>query len=339
MTPRRLLLSTFAPLAMLAASGSADAIQIFGYTSARHDRFEPSSYPGSPVRNSNLLGGGAYAGFDYSGLGWATLTDPYTGVTYPAATLISPQHVLVARHFPPGNSLSDPAQVRFLSIGGVMRSYTVSAWSQLSYNGRPSDLLLGTLSAPIAASDGVGFLPVVSAGPFSAGRIQASDLPKLNLYVGRELLVVGRTTVNLPPAIGRNRVSGFEEADLFQQGAIDNLFTIFDFDPLGPNGFAPDEALLTSGDSGSALLMPFDGQLTLLGTHSDVYLDRSPEASASTFVPFYIDQLNALMAPTGFQVTVIAIPEPGTMALAASAGLAGLAWRSRRRFRNCPPDA
>jgi hypothetical protein len=54
--------------------------------------------------------------------------------------------------------------------------------------------------------------------------------------------------------------------------------------------------------------------------------------SASTFVPEYIVPLNAAMAGTGFQVTVVPVPEPaGLLAVAGLAAAAGLMRRRRRR--------
>lgn len=317
----------------LASTAPASAIQILSYNPARHDRFTSGFPAGPPVPNPNLFGNVApYNTFDYSGFGWSST--PFTGYsTHPGATLISPQHVVVARHFTPSTTLN------FLGGDGNLHTYTVSSWHNVTYNGQVSDLRVGTLSAPINPADQVTFYSVVSTGPFS-NPVTPADMPKLNWYVGRELIVGGAPNTDTGgPRMGRNRVSFFAEVE-FDSPFVDNLFVVYDFNGFGPDGVGGDEALLTSGDSGSPLFMVYDGQLTLLGTHAGADYSASPQLSADTFIPLYIDQINDIMRPTGYQMSVIfvSVPEPSSLLLASMGALAGLRkWRGARR--KDPADA
>lgn len=331
---RRLVLTLLAWPVLATAAWS---IHIHGYTAARNDRFS-SGYPAAPMPNANLLSGTAipYSTFDYSGLGWSTATDPYTGVTYPAATLITPQHVLSARHFPPGVGAM-PTDVQFRGGDGAMHVYQINSWTPLLYAGQQSDLYLGTLSSPIAGGDLVNPFPIISTGAFSSPftSVQPVDAPLFDFYLGREVLVVGRTTNTQGAAFGRNRVTAFADIDLYDNSIIDNIATIYEYDPFGPGGFNPDEAYLTSGDSGAALLMEVNGQLALLGTHMSV--DETNTFNFDTFVPFYIPQINQALQLQGsaFQVSVIGVPEPGTLLL-LTAGAGIMIGMSRWRRQMCP---
>ena len=72
------------------------------------------------------------------------------------------------------------------------------------------------------------------------------------------------------------------------------------------------------------------GQIPLTGAHYGV--DTTTQTSADSFLPFYVNQLNTLMAPTGFSVTQAPIPEPTALALAGLAAAAGAGrWLRKRR--------
>ena len=100
----------------------------------------------------------------------------------------------------------------------------------------------------------------------------------------------------------------------------------------------PDSGHYIGGDSGSPTFMLWDGQLTILGAHSGV--DSDPDNNPLTldqynvdsFLPFYVDQINALIQASGFQISILTpVPEPGTLTLIGLAGAGLYFGRWRRR--------
>jgi hypothetical protein len=91
------------------------------------------------------------------------------------------------------------------------------------------------------------------------------------------------------------------------------------------------EAYLEGGDSGGPSFAIANGSLALLGTH---FVDDGPvfdgALSGDSFIPFYVNQLDANMV--GEQVTLAVVPEPVTM-VTLFIGLAGLAGQIRKRIR------
>src|SRR5438105_15517480 len=128
---------------------------------ATFDRFS-GGYPTAPVANTSpsFIGGN----YDLSGVGWSANV-PGFGIT-----LISPQHFLGAFHTT-GNASAFPVggQVSFVNGAGAVHSYTIQGLSRPTttftnnlgqQQTLPSDVMLGTLSAPIPAAGGVHFFPV-----------------------------------------------------------------------------------------------------------------------------------------------------------------------------------
>jgi hypothetical protein len=199
---------------------------------------------------------------------------------------------------------------------GPSYQFTVDSWSfQTSYNGLPSDLWLGKLTTPIPASDHIAYYPVLG-------------LPSLSNYVGQMIYVNGK-----PNRVGRNVIDGFVSA---QEGPPANKDTVamqYDYNTT-LSGLGADECYLQSYDSGGPSFVNVNGQLALVGIHyynaGTPLPGESSLVSGDSFVPYYVDQLNANMG--GESVNVV-VPEPSTamLSIVGVATLWAAAWRRRKR--------
>jgi hypothetical protein len=313
---------------LLALAAPAQAGVIAGYVKdsqtnydARYDRFSsgfdfPPGAPTTPVANSSSAF--VAAGIDLSGVGWLASDSRF------AVTLISPRHILGAAHVGFGNG-----QVQFVNAAGQVKTYTVSTGSNPPVTittpgqppGQPSDLLLGTLTEAVPAADGVRYFGV--AGVTAT---QAVGLPML--------------------AYGQNQSTAYADSPHLGTNVIDQVI-LTSFDGTNPNSDrtrvmtydwtagVPGEMYLIGGDSGGpAFTWTTDRDLALIGVHygvSRATTDPRPgDFSASTFVPAYIDPLNMAMAGSGFQVTVVPVPEPAGLLAVTGLALAAGAIRRRR---------
>jgi hypothetical protein len=251
--------------------------------------------------------------FDWSGVGLTNrVSDPNSW-----ATMISPTYFLTAAHFPVygGETLTfyennDPS--------GPSHQYTVESWSYLTtYNGLPSDLRLGKLTEAIPESDNIAYYPILS-------------LPSEDDYVGQMIYVNGK-----PNRIGRNNIDGLttvQELNLSKVPTKETVAMQYDYNTV--DGLGADECYLIAYDSGGPSFVDVNGQLALVGIH--YYNEGTPLpgesslVSGDSFVPYYIDQLNAHM---GSESVSVLVPEPSTlMLLAAGAGTLGVAaWRRPKR--------
>jgi len=311
------------------AGGSARALEIdYQFDPNRHNRFL-SGFSTNPVQNPNVLG---MPGLDFSGVGWGSGGEREMNVA-----LVTPQHFISANHYHP----SVGSLVNFLGSDGIVRSYQVQSYIQLHFNPNDntsnfSDLIVGQLSAPISASDHITNYAVVRPGPF---QYPLSNTPQeyIDFYKGREMVVVGKNETGGTDA----DADGFNDrGGKIAKNIIDDIFN-YNFgtnetNTVGVGYWSPpntqDSGRLVGGDSGSPSFLLYDGQLTALGAHSGIDTSGSMQYNVDSFLPNYIDQINSLIAGTGFQLRVLTpVPEPGILALV---GVAGAAWgfaRWRRR--------
>ena len=246
--------------------------------------------------------------FDWSGVGQAG------NGTW--ATMISPDYFVSAAHYHPsdGDTLTfyegnDPS--------GPSHQFTVASWSyQTSYNGVASDLWLGKLTTPIPASDHIAYYPVLG-------------LPSDDDYVGQMIYVNGK-----PNRVGRNvidRITTAQEPDPPAAPYKNTVTMEYDYNTV--SGLGADECYLIGGDSGGPSFVDANGQLALVGIH--YYNGGTPGPvdigliSGDSFVPYYVDQLNANM---GGESVVVVVPEPSTLVLLFAA-LLPAAWSALRRAR------
>ncbi|MCX6952253.1 MAG: hypothetical protein NTV51_08820 [Verrucomicrobia bacterium] len=289
----------------------AVALDVFNYSPTVNERFD-SGFATSPVANAS--GSFIGAGFDFSGVGWQTAASAFS------VTMITAQNFVTARHAAPAPG----STVTFFSQDGVLRTYTVGSVSTISYNGAsadPSDLVVGTLTAAIPASDHIAAYPIL----FNGTAPSAIDLAG---YSAPTMLVYGQGG-----RIGSNTIDGFVNGDLYPlgnpNGVADSLYFHMDFDPI------TGQAQGQGGDSGSPTFSTVGGSLSLVGVHSAIGTIGSDAATFDNFLawPTILAQINDVAAASGQTVglTVTAIPEPATTAaLAGVFALGAVCWRRRR---------
>lgn len=244
-------------------------------------RFTTNS-PTAPVANTNpqfLL-----SGFDLSGVGWAQ------GNLNKSFALVTDTHFIGATHFGAAANLS------FRGSDGVVRNYGVAQTEVIKNDdGSDSDLFLGTLSSQVDST------------------IQALGIANLGAeaqYIGRQLSVYGQTA-----RVGLGTINAFQDfgADPITSGSGLNMSRTYNFNYFNAAG-GNNDAYFENGDSGSPSFIIQDGRLAVVGTHSALATTSFSRINYDTFTPAYVNQLNAALAPSGRQVTLV--PEPSGAALA-----------------------
>lgn len=279
------------------------------------------------------------AGLDLSGVGYLSTPDGQGGFnrTTLSVSLISDGYVIGANHV---GAFSVGSQVTFVNSAGILVPRTITSVTTLTttfLNNQgqpqtlPSDLRVAKLSATVTANDN-GVMRVGVADPAT----NPAGLPVLvygqNPVYGTDNFYLGRNTVETV------QLRSFSLPD--QNGNPQNEATIVaDFRA----GSADGNGYLTSGDSGGPLLartVPDSDRPALVGVHygvsnASVPLNSYPtdpaEIAASSYVPAYIDQINQIMQPDGYQVLVVPVPEPAGLLVVAT--LATVVWRRRRLAR------
>ncbi len=243
------------------------------YAAQRHDRFYDPTDP-----NKAFLG----EPYDFSGVGRNTRW----------ATMISPSYFLTAAHYRQG-------------IGTALYFYTTNdpaetPQQRLVESGQriaASDLWLGKLAAPV--SPDIEFYPILGLPDHPA----YDDLEIYTFGLSVDRFSATATTVRL----GRNHIDPGSIAPVTDgepPGAVTGETFLFDFDD--PGGAGDDESYLQGGDSGGPSLVIHQGLPAVVGIHWFIWedeLDTDVYGSGDTFVPEYIDELNAAMV--GEQVTVV----------------------------------
>lgn len=313
-----------AAAALIHGSGRAAAGVIVDHNptsfDARYDRFV-SGFPTAPVPNTSPTFIGS--GFDLSGVGWFP-----SGGTFFSVGMVSERHFIAAAHSPPGPG----TQLNFYDpVSNVVRTYTVQSGRRpvtqfVNDQGQPqtlpSDVFLGTLTAPIPATDHIRFFPVAD-GP--EGR-----------FIGLPTLPYGQNPAygaGNQMHLGRNNVQVVTTATFDTPVPVNEATRVFGYDTTPTN---PGEFSLIGGDSGAPSFLNLGGRLTMLGGHYGV--SPTPPESFDTFLPFYISQLNAFMAqdtdathPNGYALSIVAVPEPGVLVLTSVGVLVAACVRRRTR--------
>jgi hypothetical protein len=330
-------------IVVLAVAGlEARAAEIdFNFDPNRHNRFL-SGFGTLPVQNPNVLGGG----LDFSGVGWSTVTDapPFNIFNQPDlginVAMVTPRHFITADHYRPTVGSS----VKFLGSDGVVRSYTVDSYIPLRYDppgvnpSNRSDLIVGQLVETIQPTDNIKIYSVLRPGAF---QYPFGNTPQeiIDFYRGKQMVVVGKNDTGGPGFVDANGDGFNDRGGKIGVNIIDDL-GVYNFGTAVTNtvgvGFespssTPDAARIVGGDSGSPSFILYNGQLYALGSHSGADFNVNPQYNIDGFLPYYFDQINQLIASTGFQMTAFnPVPEPSTFAMIAAAG-AGLYFLRRKR--------
>ena len=226
-------------IATALAARACHAGVIVGYdtsTLASHntyDNYSSGFFSTSPVRNTNPAFVGA--GLDLTGIGY--MAD--NGLQ--AVTLISPQYFIMAAHFPPTTN-----QIKFVSASNQVRTYTVQSTAVLNtttFNGatinQPSDLLIGRLSSPIPAADGIGFLPVAVDPNVN---LNGGPIPPITAFSSLPLMAHGHNDAYINP-FAMNGTSPHLGLNVLDRGPMlssDNLGNVvigYDFNAATPGEF------------------------------------------------------------------------------------------------------
>jgi hypothetical protein len=240
----------------------------------QQDRF----YVGS---DKNFLG----AAFNWSGVG------EDGGGSW--ATMISPQYFVSAAHDHPGPGDVVTFHANNDPNGPTYQATVSSVTFQTNYNGVPSDLWLGELTAPIPVSANITYYPVLS-------------LPSQSDYIGLTTYVYGQPNRVGQSIIDTVRVASEPELSTPYKSTVSMEYAFNTVSGLGAN-----ECFLIGGDSGGPSFVNAGGQLALVGTH--YYNWGTPDIyywgmiSGDSFVPYYINQLNSVL-PSNQQVTLATLP-------------------------------
>ena len=285
-------------------------------------------FPDNPASTTNNPGF-YQPGLDLSGVGWKVpgIFGP-GGASAWSVTMIDTTHFVGAFHAVVNGNINLGDTINFLPQGSsTVVSRTIANLQNVpNPDNSKSDVLLGTLSAPVPA--GVATYAIAPAAVVSA-----------------PMFVYGRQS-----EVGRNNVSGTQAGIVFQVNGnpADNEVLnalLFDYDqpgatgPTSPDGLPStvgnDEAYLAPGDSGGPSFVLAGSVLQLVGTHAGfatyANIGSTLPPGAQDDVSFSLD--SNLPAYSSTIAAMIAVPEPSSLALAAAAaaGVGGSYVRSRRR--------
>lgn len=263
-------------------------IQLRSYTAARHDRF--TGYPAAPAWNDAAWFGSR----SYSGVGWAAADLPFQR----QFALVSPQHLVGATHYQPNLG----SVIRFLNGSGSIVERTVVALTPIQNDlNQNTDLTVITLASPLLPAD------------------QVAHFPYLNLASEADYLNTALVVFGWHVKAGRGRLAGFKD---LEEAPLNRTRTLrFDYSKLFGD---PDDAYLETGDSGSPSFAVVGGRPALLGIHTAVDEDPLKRSNFDTFVPHYAAQLNAVLAPAGYQMTPAV---PPVVSLTATQTTTPVQWR------------
>ncbi|MGB0744074.1 MAG: hypothetical protein ACPGSB_06070 [Opitutales bacterium] len=245
----------------------------------------------------------------YSGVDKAFIADDYdlSGVGRSGehwATMISDSYFLSANHYHPGVGSS----VTFWesnNFAGPNHSYTVASGQRVG----STDLWVGRLAATAAASIARYAIPV---------------FPSEISYLGQTLYNYGKDH-----RVGRNVSDGIVT---ISTGGSTGRTLVYDYDNNDVPSVGGDETFLQGGDSGSSTFIARDSELFLTGIHwaiTNEFPGFEGEFSVDSFVPRYINDINALLANGGESLSLHLIPEPSAI-LPAALFITALMCRRRR---------
>ena len=264
-------LNIVVPMLSLVMADGAPALQIRAFTAARHERF--TGFPSAPVRNPGFI----HAALNLSGVGWS-VEDPQKQFT-----LISPLHFAGANHYRPSlNSI-----VSFVAQNGAVVSRQVTALTaMLNDQGEATDVLIGTLGAPVLPDSGVAFLPYLNLDAEAA-------------YAGQSLLVLGRNARG-----GRGTIAAVADfgGDPVTSGAGIKTTRTYSFNYQTAFG-GVDDSYAEAGDSGSPGLVAIGGRAAVVGTHTAVLTAPGTITTIDSLLPAYAAKINAHLSADGYHLT------------------------------------
>lgn len=292
-------------VALLALSQVARAdIQIDGYTHATNDRFTNS-------------GSFVLSGYNLSGVGQVSSAAGQGRW----ATLLSPNVVISAWHFPPPTN----SEVTFHLDNDPNSTPVVRTVTSTSLRVGGTDIWLGVLNAPVTGASYYEIADEVLSGPpgGNAGNIvNAGSFQDVNSYMFG--LSPKANLAWQDQAVGRNRILGYWENVPFNGDDNDSL--ILEYNLSTDPEYVQYEAHFRGGDSGGPFFIERNGSLLLLGTNGFV-LNTSTGQTVASGVNYVGNRAAAIRD----FVNLHSVPEPTAGLLLC--GLGGILVASRRQRR------
>lgn len=259
-------------LILTALLSSANALQFRdNQNTSDNARFiGPLSSPSTLSTNPSFL----LNGFETTGIAW------FVQDNRRQFAMVSPQHFVCATHFRP----SANGQVRFLGSDGQIYTHEIRSVEIISDANGNTDLTLGTLEEAVDTS-------VITPFRYANFNQQSS-------YFGAGHVFGITATAGFTSFTSISRLS---DLNLSVSASFDNTqFLLLQYNIPAGN---PNDSFLESGDSGSPSFLSVNGELALVGTNSLVADTENSQFAFAAFIPFYANELNALMANEGFQLS------------------------------------
>ena len=272
MNLRLFSLQAWVGLMLFMATNRAEALIIRGYDPNEQTPFARSwGVPFQAVENGSFPHGAS----KFRDVMWPA-HDPSVAVGdqqwHRQLALVSPLHFVTATHYPiPLGWKMD----YFDAAGKVQQRTMVALQPILNAAGKSTDLSIGTLDSPVESQ---GFAVL--------------NLPSQTDYMGKPLLVFG--TVSLA---GTGTIEGFgSPSDSQLKDTVCAYFNYLE------NGKGASDCKFNSGDSGSPSFVMEAGRPALVGVHADIHTVGNKTINYDTFVPAYLEQLDAVMAAKGYNI-------------------------------------
>lgn len=265
----------FAALLLAFLSPYAAALDVTGYTSEANDRFS-SGYASDPVDNTSSSF--VAAGYDLSGVGWATAN------TTKSFALLSPKHYLFASHYGGASSLT------FAGSDGELYSYTTALTESTAY-GTPlsgattGDISLGTLTTSVNTT---------AVTPYAI-------LDNVTYTTNTSVLFYGR---------GNSASASSTDSPILGETTLTGMNT------TGTNSYlqtSRDDVQLEGGDSGSPAFLKWtdpngNAVLTIVGNNSAIDTTNGYNYLNYLGSDSVISALNTLMKDDGYALRFVADP-------------------------------
>jgi hypothetical protein len=252
-----------AALGLAVVACPASAMEIRGYSAARHDRF--IDFPTDPDLNPTIW----FQGENYPGVGWS-VSNPQRQFA-----LVSPQHFVMATHW----GISPGEEICFRAPSGDLVTMTVDTTSVVMDGPNTTDLTLGRFTEPVPELSGITPFPYL-------------NLPAESDYRKATLQIFGFTT-----RVARGVMAGFSTQNISGNTRMHHFLYFTEGD-----NFHQDDGYFVVGDSGSPSFATVNGMPGLVGIHSAVATAGTVQVNFDTTLRHYITQLNSMMSADGYSM-------------------------------------